>query len=371
MNMKVQLNFSIAKPFDDAYNAIVELGIGLAQSTINTRWNRHPLATNYALGAVDYRTDSKAFRDMLLKYCAQKAGIPDLDANNLDQCKDLAARNEVFLKEVFAIQGEILNQINSANELEDSLGLANVSTVGWGDSKTFAIGPKSLYLVQDDTYGNNVSRYQKEFQTDVTIVPSPKTIAIAYDVFQMMMVDYDWAAQIAKVAMSVRARMYQDVVDAIYAVANLTNTPFYKANFSKTVYIENVDRLAAANNASVRAYGTRQAFGRISDTIDRGFNVQDEYVNKGYIGDLYGVPSIILQQAVDSNTSSYTFRVPNDRILLLPMVGDRPIKVVQEGSVVILNEDGENAPIKTRNYKYQYSWNAALCTQCSYGIQGV
>lgn len=355
---------------DSTFKLLVDSGVLLGKLAMNKYHNQNFLATRFSVVGENYDELNKTLLEKVYKYCAEKAGLENYDFSKKEDIVR-AMSNPVFEWNFFAIQTEILNNVNPDNEVEDIMIAANISTVGLGDSKTFEIDSKALYKVQEGAYGNNVSRFQEHFRSAITLTPTPKVAAIDFDVTQMTGIGYDFGKQIAKIAMSFRVKMYTDVVNEIYTVANVSSTPFYKATFAKTTYMEMADRLAGANGSGVTAYGTRVAFGQIADGITSGFATQDEINKTGFIGNIYGVSSVLFDQAVDSNTASFTFKVPNDRLILLSPVGDRPVKVVRENNVMVINDEGKNNALYRRSYKYMDSWTVGLATQAAYGIQVV
>jgi hypothetical protein len=101
------------------------------------------------------------------------------------------------------------------------------------------------------------------------------------------------------------------------------------------------------------------------------FGVSEEFVKNGFVRDLYGVNAMELRQAVNSNSSSYTFKVPDDKILLLTPATDKPVKVVMEGQTFVIADDGRTNAINLKTYKYRQAWATKIATQSAYAIQAV
>ena len=357
------------------FSRIVEAGTDLAKIAMNSRYSENNsqiinLGTKYNVATdINYAKANKEYNEDLYKYCLKTSPIRDigLDVNNKADVVQMF-NDDSFLKKFFAVQTAILNTINSDNEVEEAIALANVSNVTTGDSAAFEIESKSLFKVQDHSYDNNVSDEQKMFKSSIYVTPRLKAAKISMDVQQAAMLNYDFGKQIAKIAMSFRTQMYNDIIDIIYTVANVSATPFYKASFAKLTYVEVVDQLKATNSAGVKAYGTRLAFVNMSDGITSGFTTQDEVNRTGFIANLYATPYALIDQAVDSTTSSYTTQVPNNRILLLSDTGDKPVKLVREDAMRVLVSDGTQSSIYKKTYTLIDSWKAALATQAHYGI---
>lgn len=359
---------------DEKKRNLINVSIDLTKAELENKriQDNNFLINKYSVNNSLITTEvKKEFRNKLYKYCAEKAGLTDLDFEDKNSMMR-AFSHPVFEWELMSIITETINTVNADNEVEDILVAANVKTVGIGDSFTDEIESKSLYDVQEHAYGDNKSRYQEHLKSPITITPLPKSAAVDFDVIQMTAINYDWGKQIAKIAASFRTKMYQDVVDVIFTVANVSATPFYAATFAKSTYVTLASRLEAANGgAGVTAYGTNIAFTAMSDIVDTGYTTLDEINKSAFIGNLYGVRTQIFKQAVDSSNANFTFRVPNDRVLLMSALGERPVKLVKESALQVISETGLNTALYKRVYTMIDSWKAQLATQAAYAIQEV
>ncbi|HEY8804584.1 MAG TPA: hypothetical protein VIM42_05650 [Clostridium sp.] len=308
----------------------------------------------------------------MIKYAAKASNLPALfDISTKEGFKKAITQFSAFREAIFAIQTETIDSVNSTSEVEQSLLLAEVRNLAEGDSETFEVGSKSLFQVEQTGYSNNVSRLQYQFMNPTILTPRPREASVGIDLFQLNANGFDFGKQMAKIVMSFRVAMYDDVIANIYNVANVSATPFYKATFAKTTYQQLGNVVAGANGSGVMAYGTNVAFGKMSDQIasNFAFGASEEYVKSGMVTDLYGIPSMILRQAVNSNDGNYAFKVPDDRIILTTPSTDKPVKIVIEGITYVVADDGVNNSINLRTFKYKQSWKTGIITQSAYGIQ--
>ena len=63
--------------------------------------------------------------------------------------------------------------------------------------------------------------------------------------------------------------------------------------------------------------------------------------------------------------------VPDDRIVLLSDVGDKPVKLVRENYVRVIQDDQLSTSQTRLQYSFFNSFDAGLATQANYAIQGV
>ena len=131
--------------------------------------------------------------------------------------------------------------------------------------------------------------------------------------------------------------------------------------------------------ADVTAYGTTVAFSKMGvlATTNYGFQSQDEIIRNGFLGRAYGVDNVVLDQFTDlsqpfTTASANTLRtVPNDRVVLLSSVGDKPVKLVREDFIRVKVKEPKDGSLYRSNYEYFMSFDAAIATQANYGIQVV
>lgn len=79
---------------------------------------------------------------------------------------------------------------------------ANLLTLTLAIPNPLKLSPKLWFQVQDGAYGNNVTRYNQQYKSSITVTPKPKVAAVAFDVTQMVAYGYDFGKMMAKIAMS-------------------------------------------------------------------------------------------------------------------------------------------------------------------------
>lgn len=373
-----KLNFSRELyTYDSDSKAILDNAVKVTKMAIEKYHSKDAVAnisTYSAVNAQEYNDLNALVSKGMIKYAAKVANVPEMfDVNTKEGFKGAIAGFSAFREALFAIQTKVIDTVNSTSEVEQSLLMAEVSNLADGDSNIFDISTKSLFQVEDTGYSNNVSRFQYQFMKPIVLTPRPKEASVAIDLFQLNAIGYDFGKQMAKIAISFRVAMYDNIISLMFNSTPLQTTPFYKATFAKTTFQQLANVVAGANGSGCMAYGTNIALGKASDTIvnNFAFGTSEEYVKTGMVRDLYGVPSMVLRQAVNSNDATYAFKVPDTAILLLTPATDKPVKFVMEGQTFVTLDDGRNNSINLRNYKYKQSWVAQIATQSAYGYQTV
>lgn len=313
----------------------------------------------------------------LLKYAAEKAQIKEI-STKADVIN--AFSNPMFQTVFNSIIVDSLQSIVLKSRPEQIYRLANVSDVEVGDSETWEIDTKGLPIAQRTSYTTNVTFLDSYAITPITITPKPYSIGTTMDYIRILANNYDIGREIARVAASLLFAQLKLIVDSIYAIANVQGTPFYQANWNAANYVQMIDDIKMLNGgADVTAYGTTVAFSKMGvlATTNYGFQSQDEMIRNGFLGRAYGVDNVVLDQFTDlsqpfTTASANTLRtIPNDRVVLLSSVGDKPVKLVREDFIRVKVKEPKDGSLYRSNYEYFMSFDAAIATQANYGIQVV
>ena len=313
----------------------------------------------------------------LLKYAAEKAQIKEI-STKADVIN--AFSNPMFQTVFNSIIVDSLQSIVLKSRPEQIYRLANVSDVEVRDSDTWEIDTKGLPIAQRTSYTTNVTFLDSYAITPITITPKPYSIGTTMDYIRILANNYDIGREIARVAASLLFAQLKLIVDSIYAIANVQGTPFYQANWNAANYVQMIDDIKMLNGgADVTAYGTTVAFSKMGvlATTNYGFQSQDEIIRNGFLGRAYGVDNVVLDQFTDlsqpfTTASANTLRtIPNDRVILLSSVGDKPVKLVREDFIRVKVKEPKDGSLYRSNYEYFMSFDAAIATQANYGIQVV
>ena len=334
------------------------------------------LAVKFSMDPNVYSQKNNEARKAILAYCGSKAGIPEItETRHILNAFD----NPTFESVYNAIFTEALLGVMTKTDSNAISVFANVDTVDVGNSLTYQIEAKGLPIAQRNSYMSNVTFLDGAATQAITVTPKVYSTGTAVDVIRMLKGDIDMGKEIAKVAMSILYKQYQLCVSQVASTALVTGTPLYRSTFSASDYIRTISYLQALNNASVRAYGTLPALNAISAvaTASYGFTAQDEVLRLGFLSVAYGIPHVILQQATDgsaplgaNNTAADgTMLIPNDLVFLLADTGDKPVKLVRENYIRVINTPANMNSINRREYQYFMAFDAAIATQAHYAIQ--
>lgn len=320
----------------------------------------------------NYGEINRNVKDAMLGFACEKAGIklPETKAEVME-----AFDNSVFNSVFNSIQKDVILGIIVRNQSPQIMAMANIETVDLGDSYTWEIDSKGLPVAQRASYMSNVTIDQTSGMKSITVTPKVYSLGVTMDFTRILANDYDFGKQIAKVALGMLYAQHKLIVGLVF---DTTKTPLYQATFDQLKYVTMADDIKALNGgAEVTAYATRVALNKLGASIaTNGFLLKDEFIKEGYIGSPYGVPTIIVDQATDFSTPLVggeiaSRLVPNDKMVLLSGVGDKPVKLVRENYVRIIQQDNISGATNKLRYSYFMAFDAGLATQQHFGIQAV
>lgn len=371
-----QINFSATVACDsDAQTIVANLkDVILASATAN--YGKRSMTKNFAMDGATYTERELDVRKAALAYAASKSGV-----SKIEDKRDIvmAFDNPTFVSIFNSIVSEALTGVIVNSASSQLLSLCNIDDVDLGDSKTYEIETKGLPIAQRASYLNNVSFLDGYTTTSITVTPKLYTIGSTVDYTRILANGYDWGKELARVAMGILYAQYKLVAGVLFNTANVTGTPLYKASFTADGYVGMISDLQALNKAGVKAYGTLPAFQKqgTTATTNYGFATQDKMVEDGFLGRAFGVDNIMLDQAtdlsapfIDANRESLLL-IPNNRILLMSEVGDKPAKLVRESFVRVIAKEATDGSLYRNTYTYTMAFDCGLATCAHYAVQSV
>lgn len=361
---------------DNEANEVIKAVAEIGRHAMCRDFSKSGLVEKFSVDG-DYNEKSEQAKIAVLKYCGKKTGIVEF-SKKADVIRAFENRN--FADIYNSIMVGALESIVLKAKPEQILRLANIISVDVGDSYTWEIDTKGLPIAQRASYTSNVAFLDGHSKSAITITPKPYSIGTSMDYIRILDGSYDMGVEIARVAMGLLYAQLKLIVLGIYSTTPLTGTPLYQATFDATKYIQMGSDIAMLNGGSaVTAYGTLPAFHAIGvvATTNYGFQSQDEMIREGFLGRAYGIDNVVIDQLTDLsapfiNANAADLRlVPNDRIVLLSSVGDKPAKLVRENFIRVKVKEAADGAEYRYDYKYFMSFDAAIATQAHYGIQAV
>lgn len=324
----------------------------------------------------DYEKLNSEVKESILTFAANKAGI-ECPKTTTDLA--FAFDNKVFMTIVNTINARSIALMMVRYDCPQIEAFAEIETVGVGDSRTYEIDTKGLPQAQRATYESNVALVPSYAKGAVTVTPKPYVIGTSLDYIRIIGNDYDWGAEIARVYAGMLFAQYKLGVGKIFSESILAGTPLYQATFASNTYTQLADDIGMLNGGtgdSVTAYGTRVAFNTISALATQGgFSTKDRYIENGYLQKIYGVDSVILEQFTNyaapftSANAAGLRAIPNDLIVLISNGTDKPVKIVRENYIRVVETDAKDNTANRMEYTFFQNFDADLATASHFGVQ--
>lgn len=373
-NVNIYQNFSHTD--SDAFiikNALEELAL----AAMGRDYKKSGLVQEFNMSPTEYEDKNFKVVQSVLRFCCDKTGMPvPQDSTGLSMCFS----NKMFETIFNSIITEALSGIVVKTQPAQIMAMADIDNVKVGDSKTYEIETKAIPIMQRTSYNSNVTLLDTFTKESITITPKPWTAGTTIDYIRILANGFDFGKEIARISMAMLVAQYKLVAGIIFDSTPINGTPFYNATWDVSNYVKVAQYLQVFNGANgVKAYGTLPAFNALSmlATKGYGFATQDDVIKDGYIGRIYGVDSVVIDQAAAYTQALTTANIdkqlviPNDRIVMLSDVGDKPVKLVREDYVRVKQEDQLSTSLTRLQYTFFNSFDAGLATQANYAIQAV
>lgn len=232
--------------------------------------------------------------------------------------------------------------------------LCDFRNVAEGDQNVFSVEDSELFIVADTADGTQGVRRQRLGGVSETAIPtSLKTVRIYEELNRVLAGRVDFNHFINKVAESFRQKLLNDVY-TLWAGATADQlggvTYFPEAGaYDEDELLDLISHVeAAAGGKAATIVGTKKALRALKDAIDSDAAKNDLY-NFGYVGKFYGTPVVATPQRHKVGSTEF---VMDDNILTIIAGDDKPIKVVYEGSPIVLMGDPMTNADFTQEYLY-------------------
>ena len=232
--------------------------------------------------------------------------------------------------------------------------LCDFRNVAEGDQNTFVVNDNTMYVVSEAADGTQGIRRQRLGGATETDIPtSLKVVRIYEEMNRVLSGRVDFNTMINQVADSFRQKLLNDVY-TLWAGATaeqlggVTYFPVAGA-YNEDELLDLISHVeAAAGGKKATIVGTKKAIRRLAASIQSDSAKEDLY-NMGYYGKFYGTPVVVTPQRHKVGTTEF---VMEDDVLTIIAGDDKPIKVVYEGSPIVMMGDPMSNADFTQEYLY-------------------
>ena len=371
----MDLNYAMFAAENSDIDVIKNSLVDVTMAALSKNYGKTGLVSEYKMD--NYEQTVRDVKEAMFAFAANKAGIKVPTKKN----EVLAFFSNPVAESIFnSIIAETIADVRIRVTSPQLMAMAEIISVEPGDSYTWEIETKALPVVQKASLASNVVYLQSWSKQAITIAPEEYGLGTTMDFIRILAADYDLGKEIARMVYATLMAEYSAVANIIFATSGAlaTKTPFYKSTWAAADYVKMAEYISALNGGmGVTAYGTLVAFNAVSAlaTTSFGFAMQDRYIENGYLGKIYGIDSVILDQVVNYNAplgtslAGLTGIIPDNLIVLLSAVGDKPVKLVRSTYVRVKRDEPQDGSLNRVVYRYLFGFNAALATQAHFGLQ--
>jgi hypothetical protein len=353
-----KINFS-----EDELN-VIKLGVDLAKRNL---YNTYPEAyKKYAsfsnIGGIDYNTHNKEFHDRAVLSAYERTGMSPEKTNI-----QLAFRMPGFSTAFFSVIEEVIDNVNSKNEIQEILTFADVRSMAEGDSMNIDIKAINAYFFYKTGRGKSFGTTQKYYGKNVTLTPSPAETTIYFNRKDIVAGRVDWGREIARAIRGLRSGYLQDISALLYSttINPIGNKIIETGGYDEATLREKMQTLQAKNGSSNTViYGTNIALGYIIPTNNYlVFGLGTEYMDRGFISTQFGYNAIELPQALKADNE--TAILSNSYVIGMSTDVSKPISIGVSGETrVEMMQPADNAS-DDYVYNVKSDWDVKMAGQGS------
>lgn len=239
-----------------------------------------------------------------------------------------------------------------------------------GDSNVFNSKVKSSLIVSEVTAGTQSLRRQRVGNSvSTTLVPKRQGIKLYDEWSRFMAGRADLNEMTDNISKAIQEKRLSDVYTAWAGISasNLTATYYPTAGtYDEEALITLMNHVSAANDGAPVMLTTTLLGARKLDTSVVSESARNDFYNKGYAVSFNGATVQILPQRHVVGTDTFIF--DDDKIHILPVPMDKPVKQVVLGSGMLnIGDFTDNADLSI-DLVYLTGWTTAVIIGNKFGI---
>ena len=222
--------------------------------------------------------------------------------------------------------------------------IAEVHQVGYGDTARFVIESNDLFKVNSKAEGVRKGVDQPMFDEEITVNAKPVTIDAAIDWYPFAAGTFDMGNFALKIGRSFMAYIFLKAVKGMTQASQKYGAAYNTNGVSVQLFGTLKERVMAANGGmNVVAIGTAIALANCSLSGNYQVEIGEEMNKVGYLDQYLGVPLIGLNNVLVPGTTNTTAQLalPDNIIYLVPVAGQKPVKILFEGDEISVSFNPE------------------------------
>jgi hypothetical protein len=275
--------------------------------------------------------------------------------------------------EVFAVVGALIDAV-LPQTIIDSIGMyTEVRTGGFGDSFTFDIEPRDLFVVSKGGRAQRSSQIHRQYRGQVPIIPENHIMTVGTFLYKILAGQESMANLVVKAVRSIETQMtldaYNAFATAMSTVDNTATTGLRVAGYTQESLVRLCQQVSAWNGGSKPVIvGTQLALVNVlPDDANYRYTLEDDFVQLGYVRTAFGYDVMALPQVADYETE-FGLSLSNDYIWILSPSNDKIVKLCLEGSTLSFTDGMWDNANLTQNATFQKAWGVGVATNALAGV---
>lgn len=320
--------------------------------------------------SISLEEKSKKMDESLRKEIARVAGVQNFS----EFAPEVWASNPNFKWATFAVVGAMIDMILPTT-LIDSIGLyTDIRFGGFGDSFSFEVKPRDLFIVSKAGRGKKKSEAYKQFSGQVTVTPQERDITVEVSLMRVLAGKESLAEFAMKAVLSIETQMTLDTYKAFTDMMSaLPTTPTDGAlkisGYSQAAAVKLAQTVTAFNQGAKAVFvGTQLALANILPAnANYRYMLDSDYVKIGYVQDFNGFSCMVLPQVADYK-NPFKLALDDKKIYVISPSSQKLVKLCVEGSTLAITDDtyaNANLTQETTMKKY---WDTGIATNAVAGV---
>jgi hypothetical protein len=283
------------------------------------------------------------------------------------------ANNPSLKWAAFSIVSALIDMILPDSLIQSTGIYADVRAIGFGDSASFEVKPRDLFLVSKHGRAQRTAQAQKQFNGMVTIVPELREMTVEVALYKVLAGKESLADFTAKAVRSLEVEMARDVYTtfntAMAALDNAGDDLLRVAGYTQNDLISLGQKVSAWNGGQkAMIVGTQLALQNILPTdANYRYTLESDFVKLGYIQNVFGFDVMLLPQVADYKTPFKTL-LDDTKLYVVSPSANKLVKIVMEGSTMA-NVDSTYANANLmQGATFYKSWGSAIATNAVAGV---
>lgn len=332
--------FAYTRTADESFNNLVDCTLDLARSAYEGK------------KAADYSDKNRELLEAMGKKMVEGSRYEaEYETAGLSLFNKPMVKNNTTVRDNFnAVIAQVVNCI-VPEVVNDTFSrfIAEVHQVGYGETARFIIESNDLFKVNAKAEGVRKGVDQPMFDEEFTVNASPVTIDACIDWYPFAAGIFDMGNFALKIGRSFMAYIFLKAIRGMTRATTEFGAAYTTNGITPVLWGTLKERVSAANGGmNVIAIGTAVALSNVS--LGGNFQVQiGEEMNKvGYLDQYLSTPLLALNNVLVPGTTNTSAKLAlrDNIIYMIPVGGQRPVKIVFEGNEISVSFDPEHTSDK-------------------------